>query len=106
MVKTGKTSIETVYGLTSLGKDQAGAREIADHVRSHWQIETRLHHVRDFTYDEDRCRAHVGNVPENLAAISNMAISLIRLDGRFDYVPPANRHFAARPLEALDAVMR
>ncbi len=105
VVKTGETSIETVYGLTSLGKDQAGAREIADHVRSHWRIETKLHYVRDFTYDEDRCRAHVGNVPENLAAISNMAISLIRLDGRFDYVPPANRHFAARPLEALDAVM-
>ncbi len=51
------------------------------------------------------CRAHVGNVPENLAAISNMAISLIRLDGHFEHVPPVGRHFAARPLEAAGAVM-
>ena len=46
-----------------------------------------LHYVRDFTYDEDRCRAHVGHVPERLATISNVAISLIRLH-RFEYVPP------------------
>ncbi len=97
MVKTGKRSIETVYGLTSLGKDQAGAPGCP-------KIETKLHYVRDSPMT--RIAAGPINVPENLAAISNMAISLIRLDGRFDYVPPANRHFAARPLEALDAVMR
>ncbi len=104
-VKTGKTSHETALGLTSLGPGQAGPREIAGHVRSHWGIENRLHYVRDVTYDEDRCRAHAGHVPQNLAAISNIAISLIRLDGRFDYIPPVGRHFGARPQEALDAVM-
>ncbi len=105
VVRTGKRGMETVHGLTSLGPEAAGARRIADHVRSHRHIETRLHHVRDFTRDEDRCRARVGNVPENLAAISSMAISPIRLDGRFEHVPPADRHFAARPPEAPDAVM-
>ncbi len=105
VVRTGETGIETVHGLTSLGPDQAGAREIAGHVRSHWQIGTRLHHVRDFTHDEDRCRAHAGNVPQNLSAISDMAISLIRLDGRFEHVPPANRHFAARPLAGPQGAM-
>ena len=104
-VKTGKISTETIYGLTSLAPGEAGPREIADHVRSHWQIENRLHYVRDFTFDEDRCRAHTQNIPQNLAAISNMAISLIRLDSRFAYIPPANRHFGANPQEALDAVM-
>ena len=58
-------------------------------------VEDRLHCVRDATHDEDRCRAHVGNVPERQAAISNMAISLIKLDGRLGYVPPVGRHFAA-----------
>ncbi len=57
VVGTGKTGIETALGLTSLGPEVAGAREIAGHVRSHRQIEDRLHHVRDAAHDEDRGRA-------------------------------------------------
>ena len=51
------------------------------------------------------CRAHVGNLPRNLACLTNAAISIVRHEGRFKYLPPANRHYAARPQEALDAVM-
>ena len=54
-------------GLTSLGAGQAGPEELAALVRRHWHIENRLHYVRDFTYDEDRCRVRVGNLPRNLA---------------------------------------
>ena len=45
--------------------------------------------MRDFTYDEDRCRAHVGNLPPNLACLTNAAISIVRHAGRFEYLPPA-----------------
>ena len=105
LVKQGAGSRETAYGLTSLGAGQAGPEELAALVRCHWHIENRLHYVRDFTYDEDRCRAHVGNLPRNLACLTNAAISIVRHEGRFEYLPPANRHYAARPQEALDAVM-
>ena len=105
LVKHGAGSRETAYGLTSLGAGQAGPEELAALVRCHWHIENRLHYVRDFTYDEDRCRAHVGNLPRNLACLTNAAISIVRHEGRFEYLPPANRHYAARPQEALDAVM-
>ena len=56
LVKQGAGSRETAYGLTSLGAEQAGPEELAALVRRHWHIENRLHYVRDFTYDEDRCR--------------------------------------------------
>ena len=105
IVKQGSESRETAYGLTSLDPARAGPGEIAALVRRHWEIENRLHHVRDFTYDEDRCRAHVGNLPRNLARLTNAAISIVRHDGRFQHLPPANRHYAARPQEALDAVL-
>ena len=61
--------------------------------------------MRDFTYDEDRCRAHVGNLPRNLACLTNAAISIVHHEGGFGYLPPANRHYAARPQEALDAFL-
>ena len=104
LVKQGAGSRETAYGLTSLGAGQAGPEELAALVRRHWHIENRLHYVRDFTYDEDRCRVRVGNLPRNLACLTNAAISIVRHAGRFAYLPPANRHYAARLQEALDAV--
>ena len=104
LVKQGAGSRETAYGLTSLGAGQAGPEELAALVRRHWHIENRLHYVRDFTYDEDRCRVRVGNLPRNLACLTNAAISIVRHAGRFAHLPPANRHYAARPQEALDAV--
>ena len=79
---------------------------IAALVRRHWEIENRLHDVRDFTYDEDRCRAHVGNLPRNLACLTNAAICIVRHEGRFEHLPPANRHYAASPQEALDTVLK
>ena len=106
IVKQGSESRETAYGLTSLDAGRAGPEEIAALVRRHWEIENRLHYVRDFTYDEDRCRAHVGNLPRNLACLTNAAISIVRHQGRFKHLPPANRHYAVRPQEALDAVLK
>lgn len=105
IVKTAKRSREVVYGVTSLGAEVAGPEEILNLVRSHWEIENRVHYVRDFSYDEDRCRAAVRNLPQNLAALSNAAISIVRIMGKFQYIPPANRHYAARPQEALDAIL-
>ena len=104
-IKSGRKSVETAVGVTSLAAGKAGPEDIANMVRRHWEIENRVHYPRDFTYDEDRCRAHVRHLPRNLAALSNIAISLIRLTRRFEHLPEAHRHFAARSHEALDAVL-
>ena len=105
ILKTGTRGIEVTYSLTSLGADRAGPEELLALVRNHWHIENRLHYVRDFTYDEDRCRAYVRHLPRNLACLTNAAIAIVRCEGRFRYLPEANRHYAARAQDALDTIL-
>ena len=105
VLNTAKRSIEVTWSLTSLGAERAGPQELLALVRNHWHIENRLHYVRDFTYDEDRCRAYVRHLPRNLACLTNAAISIVRCNARFRYLPEANRHYAARTQEALDAIL-
>ena len=92
---------ETVHGLSSLSFEHASAERILTLVRGHWGIENRVHYVRDVSYDEDRCRVHTGHLPRNLACLTNVAISIVRLKGRFDYLPQAHRHYARCPEQAV-----
>ena len=48
VVKTGETSREVAFCLTSLGAGEAGPEELLNLVRDHWQVENRVHYVRDF----------------------------------------------------------
>ena len=62
--------------------------------------------VRDVSYDEDRRRNHVNNLPRNLACLRDAAISIVRLRGQFDYLPQAHRHYAASQQDAIREVTR
>ena len=104
-VKDGSRSTEVTYCLTSLGAERAGPEQLLALVRNHWHIENRVHYVRDFTYDEDRCRAYVRHLPRNLACLTNAAIAIVRCQRRFRYLPEANRHYAARAQDALDTIL-
>lgn len=106
VVRSGKTTNETVYGITSLSPQRAQAIEVLSLNRGHWEIENRLHYVRDFTYDEDRNRVRAKRLRRNLACLANAAISIVRLDRRFHYMPQAHRHFAARQGDALRQITR
>ena len=86
-------SIDIAYGATSLKKDQVSAQRLLELNRNHWEIENRIHYVRDVTYDEDRCRIRTDNGPRIMASIRNIAIGLARLM-EFRYIPDANRTFA------------
>ena len=68
VLKADKTIEETVHGLTPLPPQRAGPSEILILNRGHWEIENRLHYVRDFSFDEDRSRIRKGKLPRNLAA--------------------------------------
>ena len=75
----GKVSTEIASIVTSLPASKAGPARLLGLVRGHWAIENRLHHVRDVSMDEDRCRVRAGG--RALAAIRNVALSLIRARG-------------------------
>ena len=47
-------------------------------VRSHRQIENRLHWVLDTVMDEDRSRSRKDHGPENLARLRRFALNLLR----------------------------
>ena len=54
------------------------AARLAEVVRSHWQIENRLHWVLDVVMDEDGSRARKDHAPENLARLRRFALNLLR----------------------------
>jgi predicted transposase YbfD/YdcC len=95
-----KGTVEVVYGLTSLGREQADARALLALVRGHWGIENRLHYVKDETLGEDRCRVRTGSSPEVLAMVRNVAVHL--LEGvQAPSKAAATRRFMIHPEEAL-----
>ncbi|GAA3373785.1 hypothetical protein GCM10020367_35090 [Streptomyces sannanensis] len=77
---TNKTTIKTVYAVTSLAPEQATPDRIAELIRGHWQVEA-LHHVRDVTFAEDASRVRTGTAPRAMATLRNIAIGLIRQAG-------------------------
>jgi predicted transposase YbfD/YdcC len=100
----GKTTTETVCAITSLGPERASAAQLLAISRGHWQIENRLHWVRDMSLGEDACRVRTGEAPEVLAAIRNSVLWLLRSSGLNEIAATLRRH-AAKPLEAMGLVM-
>ncbi|MDQ2812567.1 MAG: ISAs1 family transposase [Actinomycetota bacterium] len=94
----GTKTVEVVYLITS--DRHAGPATLAAWVRSHWEMENRLHWVRDVTYQEDKSLVRTGNAPRVMASLRSLAISLLRLDGQTD-VAAANRHHARDPQRTL-----
>jgi predicted transposase YbfD/YdcC len=79
--KTGQTTHEVVYGLTSLSRTQASPSRLLRLVRDYWGIENGLHYCRDVTFHEDRTRMTLGNTGRIMASVNNLVISLLRLSG-------------------------
>ncbi|MFF5522634.1 ISAs1 family transposase [Streptomyces coeruleorubidus] len=77
---TGKTTVKTVYAVTSLTAEQATPSQLARLVRDHWTIEA-LHHVRDTTFAEDASQLRTGNAPRAMATWRNLAIGALRAAG-------------------------
>ena len=61
VTRNGKKTVEVVYLITS--DRDADPATLAAWVRGHWEIENRLHWVRDVTYQEDKSLVRTGNAP-------------------------------------------
>ena len=100
----GKESTETVYAITSLTPEQAGAERLLALSRDHWGIENILHYVRDVTCREDQARTNAGNAPQTMAALRNTALTLVRRRG---FKPVEGfEYFAENRAEAIEMVLR
>ena len=97
----GETSVEIVLAITSLTRLRADAKKLLSLTRQHWSIENRLHYVRDVSMGEDACRVRSGHAPQNLSALRNLVIGLIRRRTRHKFIPDAFRRFMAAPFAAL-----
>ncbi|WP_406481911.1 ISAs1 family transposase [Streptomyces sp. NBC_01615] len=91
---TNKTTIKTIYAVTSLAPEQATPQRIAELIRGHWQVEA-LHHVRDVTFAEDASRVRTGTAPRAMATLRNLAVSLIRQAG-WTNIAAATDHYRSR----------
>ena len=78
---TGKTSAVAVLGITSLTTHHTDPTQLARLVRQHWEIENRLHWIRDVTYHEDASQIRTGNAPRVMASLRNLTITAFRHAG-------------------------
>lgn len=99
--KTGKTSIELAYGITSHTPASADARRLLALNRSHWVIENSCHWVLDNHWNEDRCTIRSGHGPDNVTCLRRFAIGVIRSHSN-DGIASALRRLSRRPRLALD----
>ena len=79
-------SERTVKGKTGheqrlyIGSIPVKAKQLAHAVRSHWEVENRLHWCLDVCLNDDQARARVKNSAQNLATIRRMVLNILRLD--------------------------
>jgi predicted transposase YbfD/YdcC len=91
---------ETVDLITTLSPAHASPHRLLDLVRGHWRIENSLPYVRDVTFGEDRSRLRTGHAPQILAALRNLAITLIHRCGS-QAIAATRRWLAFHPAHAL-----
>ena len=79
--KSGKSSLEIAYGITSRTPEQANPQRVLKVNREHWTIENSCHYIIDWNYDEDRSRIRTGHGPENITRLRRFAIGVIKSKG-------------------------
>ena len=73
-------SKEIVQAVTSLKEEKASAGALTGIARGQWGIEP-VHWLRDTAWAEDANTGYAGNGPQAMAALRNLAVSLLYLNG-------------------------
>ena len=95
-----QTSVEVVYGLTTLTRERCHTEPLFQFIRDHWAIEHRLHGRRDVTLGEDQCGVRVPAVAQMLAVLNSLVLSLMDFH-QVTNVARQIRRFSSHPEEAL-----
>lgn len=96
----GLEETETVYGVTSLRREEANAQQLLRLVRGHWHIENKLFHRRDVTLREDALHTKFSTLAQVMAVLNNLIIGLVSAC-HWRYLPAARRYFTANLSHAL-----
>lgn len=99
--KSGKTTTEQVYGITSHTPASADPARVLRFNRDHWTIENSCHYCLDWNWDEDRRPIRTGYGPENMTALRRFAISLIKANSS-DTVAATIQRLARNPRRVFD----
>jgi predicted transposase YbfD/YdcC len=75
---------EAVLYLTSLAATQTSPQNLLAGVRGHWRVEG-LHWLRDVVWHEDHSLLRTGNAPQVMSTITNLVITLFRIQGVTKY---------------------
>ena len=73
--RDGESYSTLSYYLSSLPPK---SKRIAKVIRGHWQVENRLHWVKDVIFDEDKSPQKAGNAPINLSIMKTWVLSVFR----------------------------
>lgn len=94
IMTTGRTSTETIYGITSLSPEKATAAQLLEWTRQYWQIENGLHYRRDVTLKEDQTRISLSGLAESISILNNFIVGLTQKLG-YENLASARRAFDA-----------
>ena len=104
--QTAEVQEQTVYGITSLAREEITPLALLQVTRSYWGIENGLHYRRDVTLHEDHTRMTRKNAARIMACLNNLVLGLLIGKMKYRYLPPARRFFAAHPHQALALLTR
>ena len=97
-----KTTLETRYFISSLPNN---AELLAQSVRTHWNIENKLHWILDVQFNEDSSRIRKDNAPQNLAIIRHIALNLLNQDNTVKAGVKLKRNKAGWDNEYLEKIL-
>ena len=103
--KSGKSSEESRYYLSSQEPDERTAEGWINLSREHWAgVENRNHWRRDASLGEDRTRSRHAKTLMNLALLRSANLRLLSAAGDGDWLPAQKEHLAANPATAMALV--
>ena len=100
--KTGKTSTDTRYYLSSAEPDERTPAQWHALVRGHWGgVEIRNHWRRDAIWGEDRSRTRHPSALANLALLRNALLALVPLHFGDTSLPEIHEELHSKPAACL-----
>jgi len=95
-------SVERRYYLTSL---KAQAREVAKAIRTHWEIENKVHWCLDVIFREDQSTVRIRQAARNFALLRRLAMNMLRKDVATKKSINMKRHLAGWDPKYLELVL-